>query len=753
MQSGFTKISAAEGGEFRLLAESIPQLVCVRRNDGSIEYANQRWYEYTHTSAERLPLENWSSYYHPNDLPKIEALWQDAFKTGQPYEAEYRLRNGKTGEFRWFLNQFMPFKDDQGHTLKWFGTHTDIHERKQLEETLRMGRDELRVLAEFMPQLVWIARPDGYHEFLNNKACSYADKPLSQMQGDGWLDIIYPDDRQRTLQVWHNALRTGKPYDIVYRLRNGKTGEFRWFLGRAMPFTDTQGNILKWFGTATDIEEQKRMEEALRMNRDELRLLTEMLPQHVWVSQADGRLEYVNQQCYEYTEAPIEQVEGDRWLYYLHPHDREQAYVLWQTATMTGKPYEREMRIRNGKTGEFRWFLVRSIPVKDTYGHVVKWIGTNTDIHEAKMAEDITHQNSIRFRKLFQANIIGMVVSDIYGNLLEANDAFLRLTGYTRQDLLAGKISLKTMVPEKDHPAGLQSLKQIQKTGSALATNRELLRKDGSSLYALIGGIMLDPFAKKLIAFIIDLNEVKEFHRRKDEFLGLASHEMKTPLASLKLLAQYLTRKLRKGQLPQAEGHLTQMVSQIDLLANMVNDLVDVSKIDTEQLTFTDEFFDVDALIHQVTERISRMNTTHTLLVQGASNRQMLADKHRIDQVLTNIIENAVKYSPQADEVDIHIIPREDTVSISIRDYGFGIVKEQQSKIFERLYRVSPKKETGIAGLGMGLYISSAIVKHYGGDISVESEPGKGSTFTVSLPCKETEQNPSISTSEADMDR
>lgn len=353
-------------------------------------------------------------------------------------------------------------------------------------------------------------------------------------------------------------------------------------------------------------------------------LLADAIPQIVWVTRPDGGLEYANQKYYEYANATFEDIADIRWLHYIHPKDQEKVQVLWQTTLITGKFDETEFRMRNGKTGEYRWFLAKGIPVKDTYGRIVRWFGINTDIHEKKLAEEAGHQNNL-----------------------------------------------------------------------------------------------------------------KELDKRKDEFIGLASHEMKTPLASLKLLAQYLTRKLRKGDLLQAEEYLEQMQDQIDTLTGMVNDLLDVSKIEAGQLTYAEKPFDFDALVHQAGEKIQQTSTTHRLLIQGASHKIMVGDKHRIEQVLTNLIGNAIKYSPQADTVEIKIIPHDDTVAVGIRDYGFGITEEQQQKIFERFYRVAPKKETGIAGLGVGLSISHGIVKHYGGTLTLESELGKGSTFMVSFPCKE----------------
>src|SRR5712692_1369147 len=145
-------------------------------------------------------------------------------------------------------------------------TGIDITARKRAE-------DEIRVLVDAIPQLVWMLRPDGSTEYCNQRWRDYTGMTCQQAQGDGWLQAIHPDDQQRTLAVWQRAVQTGRPYETEQRLRQGTTGDYRWFLVRAEPFKDAQGQIVKWFGTCTDIEEQKRVEEALRQSQERIRAL------------------------------------------------------------------------------------------------------------------------------------------------------------------------------------------------------------------------------------------------------------------------------------------------------------------------------------------------------------------------------------------------------------------------------------------------------------------------------------------------
>src|SRR6266702_4304000 len=237
----------------------------------------------------------------------------------------------------------------------------DITARKRAEE-------EIRVLVDAIPQLVWMARPDGWCDYCNQRWCDYTSMTCQQAQGDGWLQAIHPDDQQRTLGVWQRALQTGRPYETEQRLRHGTTGDYRWFLVRAEPFTDAQGQIVKWFGTCTDIQEQKRAEQQLKESRENLRVLAETVPQLVWTTGPDNRLDYCNQRYCEYTHATFEQLQGHGWRQFLHPEDDQGVMPLRYQTLETGEPFESECRLRNGQTGTYRWFLARGMPVRDDTG-------------------------------------------------------------------------------------------------------------------------------------------------------------------------------------------------------------------------------------------------------------------------------------------------------------------------------------------------------------------------------------------------
>ena len=176
------------------------------------------------------------------------------------------------------------------------------------------------------------------------------------------------------------------------------------------------------------------------------------------------------------------------------------------------------------------------------------------------------------------------------------------------------------------------------------------------------------------------------------------------------------------------------MEVQINAITRLVEELLDVSKIQAGRLEYRQETVDLDALLREIADTMQQSHPSHRILVQGAVRASLLGDQDRLGQVFTNLLENAIKYAPDAQTVEIDLSASPETVTIRVRDHGLGIPREQRDKIFERFYRAAGPKQRVIPGLGMGLYIVAEIIKHHGGTITVESAVGKGSTFTVTLP-------------------
>lgn len=231
-----------------------------------------------------------------------------------------------------------------------------------------------------------------------------------------------------------------------------------------------------------------------------------------------------------------------------------------------------------------------------------------------------------------------------------------------------------------------------------------------------------------------DITELRKLTQQKDEFLGIASHELKTPVTSIKAYGQVLqTIFQRKGDTTAVE-QLQKMDAQINKLTSLIGDLLDVTKIQTGKIEFNEEEFDINELLNEITDEMQLTTEKHNLVTETKGRISVFGDRERIGQVISNLISNAIKYSPDSEEIIIMTEKDTKKVVLSVQDYGVGIPKDNQEKVFEQFFRVSGPRYITIPGLGLGLYISNEIIKRQGGKMWVKSLEGKGSTFYFSLP-------------------
>jgi two-component system, sensor histidine kinase and response regulator len=243
--------------------------------------------------------------------------------------------------------------------------------------------------------------------------------------------------------------------------------------------------------------------------------------------------------------------------------------------------------------------------------------------------------------------------------------------------------------------------------------------------------------SRKLIeiqkALLDEIEFRKRAERKKDEFISIASHELKTPLTSVKGYMQLLGRSIDKGDLEKVKDHLTKAQIQLEKLNELIADLLDISKIESGKLKFNKKHFVMDVLLDNVVDIIRQSNPEFNIIRTGKAEQEIYADEMRIEQVIINFLTNAIKYSPGTHEIQINVNIEDDKIYLGVRDFGIGIGPEQQKHVFDKFYRV---EETSIhfQGLGIGLYISAEIVRRHGGQIGVRSVAGEGSEFYFIIP-------------------
>jgi PAS domain S-box-containing protein len=274
--------------QFRFLADAVPLFTWAATAAGQIDYANQRFLDYTGQTPGEVVRGGWLALVHPDDQELTKQRWAESMRTGIDCQVEHRVR-GVDGQYRWFLVRATPMRDAEGRIVKWYGSSTDIQEQYTLQDELRRSEEQFRFLADSIPQLVWTLDAAGTVEFLNEGWVEYTGMGVKQVQQEGWGVLVPPAEREEAIRTLADNVRLGRYHQQEHRLRRAADGQYRWHLHRARPLRDAVGRIVRWFGTSTDIDDQKRFQHELEERNAELLRINQDLDNFVYTASHDLR--------------------------------------------------------------------------------------------------------------------------------------------------------------------------------------------------------------------------------------------------------------------------------------------------------------------------------------------------------------------------------------------------------------------------------------------------------------------------------
>lgn len=359
-----------------------------------------------------------------------------------------------------------------------------------------------------------------------------------------------------------------------------------------------------------------------------------------------------------------------------------------------------------------------------------------------KAAEERVRISEHLYRHLFEASTEGILVVDPATHaIIEANQVVADLLSSTPAQLIGRNLLRMGLFP--DHESAEAVWQEMEEQHIARRESLELHIGDGPLRYVEFVGNRFRVNSHEIIqCHLCDITERKreeEAQRRleahKDAFISMASHELRTPVTSLKAFTQVLQRRLR--QQPDTDAQVLRVLDRIDEQINrqarLIRDLLDLSKMETGYLALHETWFDLDDLVRETLDMVQPTTQTHTLRLEGATNAQVYGDQERLGQVFINLLTNAIKYSPRADSVLVTLRSDREWAEVAVHDFGIGIAPKHHKHIFERFYQVDDPRTSTYPGLGIGLYIARTIMERHGGRLWIESSAGKGSTFHFGL--------------------
>jgi PAS domain S-box-containing protein len=663
-------------------------------------------------------------------------------------------------------------------------------ERARLYEAVRLSEARFRQLADAIPQIAWVTSGDGVTlEYLNKRWGDYTGVDLSSGPAVLANEPIHPDDSPAVAAHWAEAFRTGEPFQSELRLR-AADGTYRWFLSRSAPVRDGTGKIVKWFGTSTDINDAKRVEANQRFlaelgqtlassldPEETLRRVTRLVVPDIAdycfadLIQADGQIRRV---AWFHVDPDEQLVFDERLAQYLpvrlhpeHPVSRtlgtgEPQFVPEVTSAwleriafspehlefMRDRHFRSQMtvplRARDRTLGALtfcfttasgRRFVPENLAFARELAERVALAVDNARLYtEARDAE-------AKVRRLLDAGVIGVIVTDL-DRIVEANDHFLDMVGYTREELNGGRLRWPEMTPPEYAELDARGIAEMAEHGVCTPFEKEYIRRDGSRIPILIGAAELQRDPLLSICFILDLTERKRGEEEWRAFIDATAHDLRNPLTAVLGQTQLLQRRLHRGgaiNRDDAESRLAAIASSAARAAGLIDDLMDTARLRAGQpLELRQRVIDIVAMVRACAAEAQRVSPAHVVRVEfDASSLIALADESRIERVVRNMLDNAIKYSPAGGDVVVRARREEDDggnwAVVTIEDHGLGIPVSDLPYVFDR-FRRGGNVQRQIAGSGIGLTGAKQIVAQHGGAITVQSAEGEGSTFTLRLP-------------------
>jgi PAS domain S-box-containing protein len=752
--------SASEEERFREAIDTIPAMTFTATSDGSNLFVNKRWTEYAGLSVEQTSGAGWQRAMHPDDLARHSEKWRICVADGQPFEDEARFRRAADGEYRWFLVRGVPHRDSRGKIVKWYGTLTDIEDRKRAEETLQslsLAVQESKAKLEEAQQITHV----GYWERdLATERITWSDENyriFGLQPQECPIDLtelrqrIHPDDRDRVSRAIDEALAGGARYNIEYRALR-PSGELRNVHSKGDVKKDASGPPYQMFGTVQDITDRKRAEEALQRTQLYLNEAQRLALMGSWAFNPSGFFDYWSQELFQIYGLDPQQGAPtlEQYLATLHPEDRESMAETIKTMHAERCGCDVKKRIVR-PDGQQRYIRCVGIPVVE--GEFLKgFLGTAMDITEQELltqqlerqkaylseAQKLTHTGSwvwnVADRKVVH-------LSEEWYRIFRFDPAEgappfeRRLERIHPDDRLEWRNTLERAIAEKaDYdlvfrivlPEG--SIRWIHTVGHPVLTAAGKLEQFMGISTDITERKSAEQEHEKLRQLEADLAHINRVSMLGEMAASLA-HEIKQPIAAAITSANTCVEWLSHE--PPNLDRARAAAARIDKYGNRAADIIDRIRSLYKKSPSQSELVDLNEIIVEIFTLLQSEALRYSIAVRvelAAQLPKIKADRVQLQQVFMNLMLNAIEaMNESGGELTVTSQLQDAQLLLSVRDTGRGL-QGSADQIFSAFFTTKPQ------GSGMGLAISRTIVESHGGRLWATASDGRGATFHFTLP-------------------
>jgi PAS domain S-box-containing protein len=706
-------------------------------NDSFIEVAGKTYEEiagkfYWDTFAEARP------YY--------EAALRKVVDEGISYyanEVELMLiRHGKE-ENIYVTFVYAPLKNAEGKVNKvavWVLENTpQVKARQKIEEADKRFRNTVRqvpigiTILRGTQYIVEMAN-DAYLELVDRKEAEFVGRPL--------FDSL-PEVKETVHPLLDEVLKTGIPFHgIEYPIPVNRYGKYEvsYFNFLYHPLKEDDGRISGIVVTVTDVSETVKAKHLLAESEKQFRnlVMQSPIPMAIFRSQ-DYNIEMANTVMFENIWRKKEKEILGKKILDVFPELIDQKYSELLNKVYSAGKVHREIESLayvQGDDGLRKFYLdFEYNPLFETDGSVSGIMVTVNDVTEKVEARMKIEESEQKFRLLADSMPQHVWTSDTEGNLNYFNQSVFNFSGLTPDQII--KDGWIQIVHPDDRDENIRTWMNAIATGKDFLLEHRFLKHDGQYYWQLSRALPVRDRQGSIQMWVgtsTDINEIKKHQQEKDDFIKIASHELKTPVTTIKAYVQLLLSQGFTQQDQLLIKSLSTIDKQITKLAKLITDLLDVTKIEMGSFHTDKETFSITELIREIGDSIQATAHSHRIIFDQSTDIFVTADKDRITQVLANLLTNAIKYSPNGDKIIIGINTNPGEIVVSIQDFGIGMANKDHERIFERFYRAEGTDSKTFPGFGIGLFIVKEIISRHKGKVWVKSEKNSGSTFYFSLP-------------------
>jgi PAS domain S-box-containing protein len=738
------------------------------------------------------PTIDWQSQnIHPEDIEKVNAVIEDAIQKKKIFQLEHRVLRAD-GTPGWTFSRAVPILDEHGEIIEWFGTASDITERKTAEEALRESRaqsDQQKRVYETITS----GTPDLMYVFDLDYRFTYANSALLSMWGKTWDTAIGKGLLENGYEPWHAEMHE-REIDQVKASKQPIRGEVSFphaTLGVRIydyiltPVLNEQGEVEAVAGTTRDVTERKQWEESLAKAAEELQAINEemlatneeqaasneelvatneelaLVNQELVIAQQkieEGQVAFrlavnaanfgtwfIHSVTREFiTDARLKELFG---YYPEEPLSIEQALAQipeeyrgfvsekLENAIYNNGDYDVTYPVMGLHDNRLRWLRAIGNLKVDPSGAFSAFTGVVMDITEQYLAAAEIKRAEENLRMAIDAAGLGTFHINATDRIFVSSSKLKEFFGFLPDEEVPYDAAI-----DQIHPDYRQEVADLVESafnrGTRFDTEYPIIgHRDGKIRWVRGIGEMQHSEGRDYFTGVLhEITEKKQDEIRKNDFIGMVSHELKTPLTSMKGYIQVLLGRLAKLEDDFIMSALEKANAQVTKMTGMINGFLNISRLESGKIHIDRQHFDLALLIKESEDESLATIVSHKVIFEPVKTTFVSADRDKIGQVIHNLISNAVKYSPLGSTIHVVCLTADNAVNISVKDHGMGIKPDDISKIFDRYYRVEGGHMYSISGFGIGLYLCAEIIHRHQGEIWAESEFGKGSTFSFSLP-------------------